>query len=172
VIIGPKTMTRNLCGRLLAICAVCISVAVVTISPSLSAHDSGTADALMLRLMSTHNVPGAALALIKDGSIVLEKGYGFRDLAAHAPITTATLFNIGSISKSFTALGVAQLVDQHQVDLDAPVIRYIPDLRLSDPQATQVVTLRQLLSHSSGLPRTSNGPKRYRRPETELSASS
>ena len=112
MIIGPKTMTRDLCGRLLAICAVCISVAVVTISPSLSAHDSGTADALMLRLMSTHNVPGAALALIKDGSIVLEKGYGFRDLAAHDPITTATLFNIGSISKSFTALGVAQLVDQ------------------------------------------------------------
>jgi CubicO group peptidase (beta-lactamase class C family) len=67
----------------------------------------GHSDALMLRLMSTHNVPGAALALIKDGSIVLEKGYGFRDLAAHAPVTTATFFNIGSISKSFTALGVA-----------------------------------------------------------------
>jgi CubicO group peptidase (beta-lactamase class C family) len=102
--------------------------------------------------MSTYNVPGAALALIKDRSIVLEKGCGFRDLAAHAPVTTATLFNIGSISKSFTALGVAQLVDQHQVDLDAPVIRYISDLRLSDPQANQAVTLRQLLSHTSGLP--------------------
>ena len=152
-------MTRKLCGRLLAICAVCISVAVVTISPSLSAHDSGTADALMLRLMSTHNVPGAALALIKDGSIVLEKGYGFRDLAAHDPVTTATLFNIGSISKSFTALGVAQLVDQHQLDLDAPVIRYIPDLRLSDPQARQALTLRQLLSHTSGLPADEQWPQ-------------
>ena len=159
MIIGPKAMTRKLCGRLLAICAVCISVAVVTISLSLSAHDSGAADALMLRLMSTHNVPGAALALIKDGSIVLEKGYGFRDLAAHDPVTTATLFNIGSISKSFTALGVAQLVDQHQLDLDAPVIRYIPDLRLSDPQATQAVTLRQLLSHTSGLPADEQWPQ-------------
>jgi len=157
VIIGPKTMTRNLCGRLLAICAVC--VAVVTVSPSLSAHDSGTADALMLRLMSTHNGPGAALALIKNGSIVLDKGYGFRDLAAHAPVTTATLFNIGSISKSFTALGVTQLVDQHQLDLDAPVLRYIPDLRLSDPQATQAVTLRQLLSHTSGLPADEQWPQ-------------
>ena len=152
-------MTRKLCGRLLAICAVCISVAVLTISPSLSAHDSGTADVLMLRLMSTHNVPGAALALIKDGSIVLEKGYGFRNLAAHDPVTTATLFNIGSISKSFTALGVAQLVDQHQLDLDAQVIRYIPDLRLSDPQATQAVTLRQLLSHTSGLPADEQWPQ-------------
>jgi CubicO group peptidase (beta-lactamase class C family) len=157
--IRPKTMNRSWCGRPLATCAVCIAVAVVTLAASVSAADFSSSDALMLRLMSTHNVPGAALALIKDGSIVLEKGYGFRDLAAHAPITTVTLFNIGSISKSFTALGVAQLVDQHQVDLDAPVIRYIPDLRLGDPQATQAVTLRQLLSHTSGLPADEQWPQ-------------
>jgi CubicO group peptidase (beta-lactamase class C family) len=157
--IGAKTMNRSWCGCPLAICAVGIAVAVVTLAASVSAADFSDADALMLRLMSTHNVPGAALALIKDGSIVLEKGYGFRDLAAHAPVTTATLFNIGSISKSFTALGVAQLVDQHQIDLDAPVIRYIPDLRLSDPQATQAVTLRQLLSHTSGLPADEQWPQ-------------
>ena len=48
----------------------------------------------MLRLMAMDNVPGAAVALIKDGSIVLEQGYGFRDLASHAPVTRATLFNI------------------------------------------------------------------------------
>jgi len=152
-------MNRSWCGRPLAICAVGIAVAVATLAALVSAADFSASDALMLRLMSTHNVPGAALALIKDGSIVLEKGYGFRDLAAHAPVTTATLFNIGSISKSFTALGVAQLVDQHQVDLDAPVIRYIPDLRLSDPQATQAMTLRQLLSHASGLPADEQWPK-------------
>ena len=112
----------------------------------------------MLRLMSTDNVPGAALALIKEGRIVLEKGYGFRDLATHAPITTTTLFNIGSISKSFTVLGVAQLVDQQQVELSTPVIRYIPDLRLSDPVIAQAVTLRQLLSHTSGLPADEQWP--------------
>src|SRR5215471_258502 len=132
-------MSWSWCGRQLAMCAGGIAVAVVTLAASVSAADFSTTDALMLRLMSTHNVPGAALALIKDGSIVLEKGYGFRDLAADTPVTTATLFNIGSISKSFTALGVAQLVDQHQVDLDAPVLRYIPDLRLSDPQAAQAM---------------------------------
>jgi CubicO group peptidase (beta-lactamase class C family) len=159
VMIGAKTMTRNLCSRLLTICAVSISVAVVTISPSLSAPDSGIADALMLRLMSTYKVSGAALALIKDGGILLEKGYGFRDLETDAPVTTATLFNIGSISKSFTALGIAQLVDQHQVDLDTPVIRYVPDLRLSDPRAMQAVTLRQLLSHTSGLPPDEQWPR-------------
>ena len=56
-------------------------------------------------------VSGAALGLIRDGGIVLEKGYGFRDLETDAPVTTATLFNIGSISKSFAALGIAQLVE-------------------------------------------------------------
>ena len=157
--IGAKTMIRSLGGRLFTMCAVSMSVAVVTISPSLSAPDFGAADALMLRLMSTYNVSGAALALIKDGGIVLEKGYGYRDRETDAPVTTATLFNIGSISKSFTALGIAQLVDQHQVDLDTPVIRYIPELRLSDPRATQAVTLRQLLSHTSGLPPDEQWPR-------------
>jgi CubicO group peptidase (beta-lactamase class C family) len=151
VMIGAKTMNRSWRRRPRAKCAVGIAVSVVALAASVSAADFPASDALMLRLMSTYHVPGAALALIKDGRIVLEKGYGFRDLPAQAPVTTATLFNIGSISKSFTALGVAQLVDQHQVGLDAPVIRYIPDLRLSDPQATQAVTLRQLLSHTSGL---------------------
>jgi CubicO group peptidase (beta-lactamase class C family) len=152
-------MIRNWCGRPLAACAVSIAVAVVTISPSVSAADFAAADALMLRLMSTYNVPGAALALIKDDRIVLEKGYGFRDLATHAPVTAATLFNIGSISKSFTALGIAQLVDQHQVGLDTPVIRYIPELRLSDPRAAPAVTLRRLLSHTSGLPPDEQWPR-------------
>jgi CubicO group peptidase (beta-lactamase class C family) len=159
VMIGATTMNRSWCGRPLAICAVGSAVAVVTLAASVSAADFSAPDAMMLRLMSTHNVPGAALALIKDGSIVLEKGYGFRDLAEDTPVTNATIFNIGSISKSFTALSVAQLVDQHQVDLDAPVIRYIPDLRLSDPQATQAVTLRQLLSHTSGLPADERWPQ-------------
>jgi CubicO group peptidase (beta-lactamase class C family) len=157
--IGVKALIRSCCSRLLATFAAGIAVAVATISASVSAADLHATDDLMLRLMSMENVPGAALALIKDGKIVLEKGYGFRDLETRAPVTTATLFNIGSISKSFTALGIAQLVDQHLVDLDTPVIRYIPDLRLSDPQATQAVTLRQLLSHTSGLPADEQWPR-------------
>jgi CubicO group peptidase (beta-lactamase class C family) len=156
--IGEKTMIRSWRGRLLAVSAVCIAVAVVMTSESVLATDVGAVDALMLRLMSMDNVPGVALALIENGRIMLEKGYGFRDLATHAPVTTATLFNIGSISKSFTALGIAQLVDQQQVELGAPVIRYIPDLRLSDPLIAQAVTLQQLLSHTSGLPADEQWP--------------
>lgn len=146
-------MIRGWGGRLLAACAVCFAVPIVA-----TAADFPAPDDLMFRLMSTKNVPGVALALINNGNIVLEKGYGLRDLATHAPVTTATLFNIGSISKSFTALGIAQLVDQQKVDLDAPVVKYLPDLRLRDPQAQQLVTLRQLLSHSSGLPADEQWP--------------
>ena len=100
MMIGAKTMTWSWCGCLLAAYAVRIAVAVVNTSHSVSAADFSAADALILRLMSVDNVPGAALALIKDGNIVLEKGYGFRDLETHDPVTTTTLFNIGSISKS------------------------------------------------------------------------
>jgi|SRR5215471_6428265 len=82
--IGAKTINRGWCGRPLAICAVGIAVALVTLATSVSAADFPASDALMLRLMSTYNVPGAALALIKDRSIVLEKGYGFRELCARS----------------------------------------------------------------------------------------
>ena len=156
--IGAKMMIRNWCGRLLAAHAVSIAIAVVVTPHPVSARDFRTADDLILRLMATENVPGAALALIKNGEMVLEKGYGFGDIATQAPVTTATLFNIGSISKSFTAVGIAQLVDQQQVDLDTPVIKYIPDFRLRDQQTQQTVTLRQLLSHSSGLPADEQWP--------------
>ncbi len=142
-------------GRVIAACALGIGVAVGVISTSALAEapvDIPAVDALMLDLIATYHVPGAALALIKRGGVVYEKGYGFRHLATQAPVTAHTLFNIGSISKSFTALGIAQLVDHHKLDLDAPVIRYVPDLRLSDPRATERVTLRQLLTHTSGLP--------------------
>ena len=151
-------MVRSCWVRPLAAYAVSASLTLVIHATAVSEADFDAPDALMRHLMSTDNVPGAALALIKDGKIVLEKGYGFRDLAIQAPVTTATLFNIGSTSKSFTALDIAQLVDQQQVDLDAPVVNFLPDLRLSDARAQQVVTLRQLLSHSSGLPADEQWP--------------
>jgi CubicO group peptidase (beta-lactamase class C family) len=155
-----RMMLHYLESRLLATCAASIVVAVATVSHTGSASEFLAADDLILRLMSTENVHGAAVALIKDGRIVLEKGYGVRDIATQTPVTTATLFNIGSISKSFTALGVAQLVDQQKADLDVPVINYLPDLQLSDSGVAQTLTLRRLLSHSSGLPADEHWPQR------------
>jgi CubicO group peptidase (beta-lactamase class C family) len=148
---------RRLCNRVRVVCVLCFA-AVIVATRTGSAADFPAADELMVRLMSEDNVPGAALALIKDGKIVLEQGYGFRDLETHAPATTATLFNIGSISKSFTALGIAQLADQRRVALDAPVTSYIPEFRLRDSHAARAMTLRQLLSHTSGLPADEQWP--------------
>ena len=144
-------------------CTVGIGVAVGAIwtpAPANAPLDIRSVDTLMLRLMATDNVPGAALVLIKGGRVVLEKNYGFRDLTTHAPVTAQTLFNIGSISKSFTALAIAQLVDHHNLDLDTPIIGYVPEVRLSEPLLTRTVTLRQLLSHASGLPPDEQWPDR------------
>jgi CubicO group peptidase (beta-lactamase class C family) len=140
--------------------ALGIAVALVALPAALSAQDHDATDALMRQLMTADNVPGAALVLIKDGKVVLERGYGLRDLATQAPVTTETLFNIGSISKSFTALGIVQLADRQRVDLDAPAIKYAPGLVLGDRQTTEAVTLRQLLSHSSGFPADEKWPPR------------
>jgi CubicO group peptidase (beta-lactamase class C family) len=150
-------------GRVIALCALGIGVAVGvrwTPAPAAAPVDIRAVDTLVLRLMATDNVPGAALALIKGGRVVLEKNYGFRDLTTQAPVTAHTLFNIGSISKSFTALAVAQLVDQHKLDLDTPVVGYVPELRLSESRVMRIVTLRQLLSHTSGLPPDEQWPDR------------
>jgi CubicO group peptidase (beta-lactamase class C family) len=153
----------KLCGRVIALCTLGIGVAVGGLStpgPAKATVDIHAVDTLMLRLMTTHNVPGAALVLMKGGGVVLAKNYGFRDLTAHAPVTAQTLFNIGSLSKSFTALAIAQLVDQHKLDLDTPIIGYAPDVRLSESRVMRTVTLRQLLSHTSGLPPDEQWPGR------------
>jgi CubicO group peptidase (beta-lactamase class C family) len=154
-----KMTTRNLSRRLLATSAVAIVVAIATASHTLPASEVSVAGDLIPRLMPKENVSGAAVALIKDGRIVLAEGYGVRDTETQAPVTTATLFNIGSISKSFTALGVAQLVDQRKADLDVPVINYLPDLKLIEPGLAQTLTLRRLLSHSSGFPADEKWPQ-------------
>src|SRR5262249_3345834 len=80
-------------------------------------------------------------------------GYGYRDVKAKTTVTENTVFAIGSISKSFTSMSVMQLVDQGKIDLDSPVIKYLPDFKLADPDLTKTVTVRNIMSHASGLPR-------------------
>ena len=102
--------------------------------------------------MALYDIPGASVALVQQGEVLYVQGYGVRSTATGDPVTPDTLFAIGSITKSFTALGVLQLVDQGRITLDAPVITYLPNFTLSDPSATQQVTVRQLLAQTSGLP--------------------
>ena len=107
-------------------------------------------DSYIQSLMSDYEIPGLGLSIVKDGVVVYAQGYGVRDIDSKQPVTPETEFNIGSISKSFTALAVAQLVDAGKLSLDAPITTYLPDFKLSDSAATPKLTLRYLLSNSGG----------------------
>lgn len=110
-------------------------------------------DRLAAEAMAVWKVPGAALAIVQDGKVVLTRGYGQRDLEADLAVTPQTHFVICSITKSFTATAIALLHNEGVLDWAKPVRDYLPEFRLSDPVATERVTIRDLLSHQSGLPR-------------------
>lgn len=102
--------------------------------------------------MDRARVPGLALCVVLGGDILYAGGFGVTSVEdGSLPVTPRTIFRIGSLTKAFTATAVLRLVDRGDLDLDAPVHRYVPWLRLADEEAAQVATLRMLLSHASGL---------------------
>ncbi len=110
-------------------------------------------DRLAADVMADWKVPGAAVAVVQDGKATLTRAYGRRDIEADLPVTSATQFVICSITKSFTATAVALLHNEGRLDWTKPVRDYIPEFRLNDAVATERVTIRDLLSHQTGLPR-------------------
>jgi CubicO group peptidase (beta-lactamase class C family) len=110
-------------------------------------------DRLAADAMADWKVPGAAVAVVQDGKVTLAKAYGRRDVEADLPVTTATQFLICSITKSFTATGMALLHNEGRLDWTKPVRDYMPEFRLHDAVATERVTVLDLLCHQSGLPR-------------------
>nr|MCU0254751.1 beta-lactamase family protein [Acidobacteriota bacterium] len=110
-------------------------------------------DAFVEAQMKEWNVPGVAVAIVVDGKVVLERGYGQRDVKAGLPVDAHTLFAIGSSTKAFTALDLAILVDEGKLDWDQPVTSYLPDFKMQDETATKLMTPKDLVTHRSGLPR-------------------
>jgi len=110
-------------------------------------------DAYVQKVMSDWKVPGAAIVIVKDGKVVLSKGYGLRDVKNNLPVTEQTLFPIASITKSFTVATLGTLASEGKLDWDKPVREYLPDFRLSDDVLTARVTPRDLVTHRTGLPR-------------------
>jgi CubicO group peptidase (beta-lactamase class C family) len=96
-------------------------------------------------------VPGMAVAIVKDDRVVFAKGYGVRETGKPAPVDEHTLFAVASNTKAFTAAALAILVDEGKVRWDDPVTKYLPSFQLFDTYATRELTLRDLLSHRSGL---------------------
>src|SRR5689334_15239045 len=110
-------------------------------------------DTLAAEAMAEWQVPAVTLAVVEDGETTLLRAWGQRDVEAGLPATPDTQFVICSITKTFTATALALLVDDGRLDWTKPVRDYVPEFRLHDPVATERVTVRDLLSHHSGLPR-------------------
>jgi CubicO group peptidase (beta-lactamase class C family) len=105
--------------------------------------------ALAQQIMSKKEVPGVALGLLYQGEVV-SAGLGVTSIEHPLPVTGQTLFQIGSITKTFTGTILMRLVEQGKLSLEAPVRQYLPDFRVSDPAATEGVTTRHLLTHTAG----------------------
>ncbi|MGQ0648954.1 MAG: serine hydrolase [Gemmatimonadaceae bacterium] len=102
---------------------------------------------------TTWKIPGIGLAIVRNDSLIYAKGYGVREAGKADPVTPQTVFAIGSSSKAFTAASIAMLADDKKVSLDASAATYIPGFQLYDTYATRELTVRDLLSHRSGLAR-------------------
>ncbi|MBC8089161.1 MAG: beta-lactamase family protein [Phycisphaerae bacterium] len=114
------------------------------------APDFAAIDSFVRAAMKRDRVPGAALVITHHKDIVHVQGYGTDGYGR--PVTPSTSFILGSLSKSFTSLAVMQLVEQGRVALDAPVQQYLPSFRVRDENASRTITVRHLLTHTSGIP--------------------
>ena len=108
-------------------------------------------DAYVARVQKEFEVPGLAVAIVKDGKIVLTKGYGVRRFGEPTPVDEHTLFGIASNTKAFTAAALAILVDEGKISWDDPVVKHLPSFQMYDPYVTREMTIRDLLTHRSGL---------------------
>lgn len=103
--------------------------------------------------MSTWHVAGLSVAVVKDDEVIMSEGFGYRNYEQQLPVTSQTIFAIGSSSKAFTAFSVGLLVDEGLIEWDTPVKEYLPDFKMDDDFATKEMTAIDLLTHRSGLPR-------------------
>lgn len=141
---GAGIMFRQLTATLVIVVAL-------TGAPLCAVAQSSTnaeLDAWAQRQMSLRSIPGMQIAVVKDGRIVHSGTYGLANLQTPVPVTEETVFSINSATKTFTGVEILRLVERGRVDLDAPVSTYLADL----PQAWRPITVRQLLTHMSGLP--------------------
>ncbi len=128
--------------------ALLLSLAIAAAAPAAPPPDL---DQWIARAMRTFEVPGLALAIVKDDGVVVARGYGVRKLGDPAPVDARTLFGIASNTKAFTATALGLLIEEGKLEWDAPVIRYLPAFAMWDPFVTREITVRDLLVHRSGL---------------------
>lgn len=157
-------MTRIAAAILLAISGAACAQAPAASAPSAPAasathDDAGEAAAVLnahladdvQRTMTLFDVPGIAIAVVRDGKVVASRGFGVRRLGAPERVGAQTLFEVASNSKAFTAAALAMLVDEGKLAWDDPVTKHLPDFQMYDAYVTHEMTVRDLLVHRSGL---------------------
>lgn len=103
------------------------------------------------KMMKDLNVPGAAVAVIKDGEVIISEGFGYRNIETKEAVTPHTRFAIGSSTKAFGTLSLSLLTQQQKFNWDSPVQSFIPNFSLSEVLASSQVTGRDLASHRTGV---------------------
>lgn len=122
--------------------------------PSAAAKDALAGfDDVVKDAMKKFEVPGVAIAVVKGKEVVYAKGFGYRDVEKQLPVTADTLFAIGSTTKAFTTFVLGTLADEGRIEWEKPLRTYIPWFKLYDPVAAERLSVRDLVTHRSGLPR-------------------
>ncbi|MEO8435456.1 MAG: serine hydrolase [Pyrinomonadaceae bacterium] len=143
-------MTGHQLNRLYSV--IVAAVVLVSLAAAALAQAPPTdLDAYTARVRKEFEVPGVAVAIVKDGKVVLTKGYGLRKLGDPTPVDEHTLFGIASNTKAFTGAALAILVDEGRISWDDPVTKHLPHFQMYDPYVTREMTIRDLLTHRSGL---------------------
>jgi CubicO group peptidase (beta-lactamase class C family) len=139
-------MSKLVCSRLVVV--ILVASAVSTWAQMAPPADL---DSYVARSMKVFDVPGMAVAIVKDGKIVVAKGYGVRKLGDAAPVDEHTMFGIGSNTKAFTTAALATLVDAGKLSWDDAVYQRLPGFVMYDPYVAHEMTIRDLLTHRSGM---------------------
>jgi CubicO group peptidase (beta-lactamase class C family) len=152
-------MNRIAAALLIAFSGAVMAQTPATVAPSAPAASISSAAPVQLthleadveRVMKQFDVPGIAIAVVKDGQVLAARGFGVRKLGAPEKVDARTLFEVASNSKAFTAAALAMLVDEGKLAWDDPVTKHLPDFQMYDAYVTHEMTVRDLLTHRSGL---------------------
>ncbi len=155
----PTRHTTRAVLRNATILSCAAGVVLACVAPRMQAQQSSSRepypgwDAYVNQALATWKVPGAAIAIVRNDTVIFAKGYGVKRVGASQTVDERTVFAIGSSSKAFTAAAVAILADEKKLSLDGRASLYFPGFQLADPYASRELTVRDLLSHRSGLAR-------------------
>jgi len=128
-----------------------VLILVCTVSMRAQSGPPADLDNYVAQVMKTFHVPGLSVAIVKDGKVVVAKGYGVRKLGDAAEVDENTLFGIGSNTKAFTSAALAILVDEGKLSWDDPVYERLRGFQMYDPYVSHEMTIRDLLTHRSGM---------------------